>query len=226
MCFSAEASFGVRALLVIGGIATLKQAKSSTLKPFALIPFLFGVQQFTEGILWLSLTKAEFADFHIPTTYFFLVFAQIVWPAWVPFAFWFMEKNENRKKILKAIMILGFLVSAYLSYCIILFPIDSVISGHHIRYDLDYQHDAIRYSGIFYFIPTVIPALISTRKNAFLFGIIILTSFLLSKIYFEEYVVSVWCYFAAVLSILIFFLIRGFKQNEVNNEIKNKNSLL
>jgi hypothetical protein len=54
MCFSASASFIAGATLSAVGLATLRMTKRKAEIPFAMIPLLFGVQQITEGMIWLS----------------------------------------------------------------------------------------------------------------------------------------------------------------------------
>jgi hypothetical protein len=56
MCFSATASFGASVVLGTIGVATLTKVKERAQVPFAIIPIMFAVQQFTEGILWIGLS--------------------------------------------------------------------------------------------------------------------------------------------------------------------------
>lgn len=46
-------------------------------------------------------------------------------------------------------------------------------------------------------------------------GLINLLSFIVTKFVFGEYVVSVWCYFAAALSILVLWIL--WKQEEIKS---------
>src|SRR4051812_45712956 len=100
MCFSAGASFGVSAVLLAGGVVSLKKATTHSQAPFAAIPLLFSVQQLTEGFLWLTMTNPGLEGWQKILTYIFLLFAQVVWPFWVPFSIWLLEKDRKRKKIL------------------------------------------------------------------------------------------------------------------------------
>ncbi len=54
MCFSAPASFISGTALSVIGVAALKRTESKSEIPFALIPLLFGIQQLTEGVIWLT----------------------------------------------------------------------------------------------------------------------------------------------------------------------------
>lgn len=55
MCFSAGASFGASAILVVIGVASLRKVQTRAHLPFAAIPLLFGIKQAFEGVLWLML---------------------------------------------------------------------------------------------------------------------------------------------------------------------------
>ena len=231
MCFSASASFGVSAVLFIGGVVAIKNTKDFFQIPFASIPFLFSIQQFVEGLNWLSLTDSDYSNINSISTHVFLLFAQVVWPTLVPVSIWFIEKNENRKKVLGALSCLGLLVSSYLFYCLLNFKVESHVSGSHILYHLNFRHIGIRYSGAFYFIPTVLPAFISSIKRMPYFALTILLSFLVTKLYFEDFLISIWCYFAAALSILILWIINGMNtENEKlgikKSSAKNTNDLI
>ena len=57
MCFSASASFITGVGLSVVGVATLRMTSRRAEIPFALIPFLFGLQQIIEEMIWLSFEK-------------------------------------------------------------------------------------------------------------------------------------------------------------------------
>jgi len=210
MCFSASASFGASAILLAGGIVSIKKVKQPSQIPFAAIPLFFSVQQLTEGILWLSLTNTSYAYLHQSFTYIFLTFAEVLWPLWVPLSIWLIEKEKERKKILFIILIIGAAVAALLCYSLFSYPVDSSIGNFHIRYHHHVQHSLIKYVSVFYFAATVLPPLISSVKKVILIGGFILISYIITKVFFEEYVISVWCFFAAAISILIVMIMQSY----------------
>lgn len=205
MCFSAGASFGASALLIGAGIGSMKRSGSTAMLPFATVPILFGIQQFAEGILWLSFLNSELAPWHVPSIYFFLFFAQVIWPLWVPFSIWLMEPDPTRKRILSYFMILGGGFSAYLVYCLFAYEVSAVVDGGHIKYYLYFPNMELRRS--LYFFVTLIPFFISSLRFMKLLGIAFLGSLIISYYFFLGYVISVWCFFAAVLSALVLFVI-------------------
>lgn len=205
MCFSAGASFGASALLIGVGIVSVRKAEKPGMLPFAAMPILFGVQQFAEGILWLTFMNRDLAPWHDASIYFFLFFAQVIWPFWVPFAIWSMEPDTTRKKMLTYFMMLGGAFSAYLVYCLFAYEVSAIIDGGHIKYYLYFPNMELRRS--LYFFVTLIPFFISGLKYMKLLGGAFLCALIISYFFFLGFVISVWCFFAAVLSALILFVV-------------------
>ena len=220
MCFSAEASFGASAVLLTIGIISLNKSANVPQKVLSCIPIIFGVQQFAEGILWLSLYHANLASWNKIATYAFLIFAQVVWPIIVPLSVMLLEKGEKRRKILKAILVSGSIVSSYLLYCLLFYKVEANISCSHIRYDVYYPIH-IQHLGIFYFVVTVTPSIISSIKRLRLLGVVIFVSYIITRIFYQYYLVSVWCYFAAIISVIALSVII-----ELNRVLKLKLAVL
>jgi len=208
MCFSATASFVTGSLLLGGGAASVKIARKPAHIPFAVIPILFGIQQFCEGFLWLVLENESHAKWESILTIAFLLFAQGIWPVWVPFSIWRLEKDEKRKKILASFLIIGGAVSVYLTYCILSFPVSANIRGGHVDYVLDFPHTETYYLAVFYLIPILLSPLVSSVKWMKVIGISIAASFLITKFFFDGYVISVWCFFAAIISIGVLLIVQ------------------
>jgi hypothetical protein len=208
MCFSATASFGVSAVLMAGGIASVRAAKSPNQAPFATIPFVFSVQQFCEGIIWLSLTKPEYESFGGGATYAFLVFAQVIWPTLVPYSMYIMEEQASRKKILRVLLITGLVLSSYLLFSLFYYPAAASISTMHIRYDLARPYQFVYFTSVLYFVSTIVPPFISSISRMFWIGFLSLASFLITVVFFSENIISIWCFFAATISVGVFLVLK------------------
>jgi hypothetical protein len=211
MCFSASASFVASAALFTGGVATLKQTTNNNHIPFASIPLLFGVQQLIEGFLWLSIMNPDFSAFRMPTTYMFLIFAQVVWPSLVPFSIYLLEKDPTRKKILRVLLNIGAMVSLYIGVSMLFYPVEAGISSHHIAYYSDFPRQRGVIPSLLYLLPTVVSPFVSGLRKMNILGSIILISLIVSKAFFAENLVSIWCYFAAVISITVYFIIKEIR---------------
>lgn len=211
MCFSASASFGAGVVLSAIGVVSIKKAQSPSQILFAIIPLIFAVQQTSEGILWLSLLHPSSASLQKATTHIFLFFAQVVWPVWVPFALFKLEPKESRWKSEKMLVGIGAIVSLYLAYCLFTYNVEAKIVGRHITYILDYPKAISHYCGFMYVIATIAPPFFSRIKKMWLLGTIILISYIITQIFYTDYIVSVWCFFASVISIVVFAIL-----NEIN----------
>lgn len=215
MCFSAGASFGAGIVLSAIGVASIKKAKSSSQIIFAGIPLIFAVQQITEGFLWLSLSNPGYAPLQQVTTYIFLFFAQVVWPVWVPFAILKLEPKERRKKSEKVLVGIGALVSVYLAYCLLIFPAEAKIVEYHISYEQNYPAAIARYCGFLYIVATIVPPFFSRIRRMWMLGTAILISYVITTIFYTDYIVSVWCFFASIISIAVYAILY-----ELNNPNK------
>jgi hypothetical protein len=207
MCFSAGASFGASAVLGTLSVATLKNVKGSAQVPFAMIPLMFAVQQAAEGMLWIGLSGTEHESWRHFPIYIFLIFAQLIWPIWVPLSIWRLERDQARRKILAGLLAMGIIISAYLLYCMFVYDIKAEIHEGHIRYILNFPLAFAAISSVFYFMPTVLPLFISSFKGMWQLGLAVLSSFIVTKIYFDEHLISVWCFFAAIISMLILIML-------------------
>lgn len=204
MCFSAGASFSAGVVLTVIGIATIKKADHKSLLLFAGIPFVFGVQQFAEGILWLTIPTSNYYVLQKIVTYIYLFFAHILWPLCVPIAILLIEKSRTRKTIQKILVASGILVSFYLAYCLATYPVKAVIEGHHIKYILGYS-DLLNNFWIFlYALATIAPPFFSHIKRMWMLGITILISYIITAVFYENYILSVWCFFSSIISLFIY----------------------
>lgn len=219
MCFSASASFSAGVVLTIIGIATIKKTNHPSQLLFAAIPFAFGVQQLAEGILWLSLPDPDYVNLQIIFTYVFLFFAQVFWPLWVPIAILLLEKKATRRNLQKVLVVAGIVVSGYLAYCLVNFKVEAKIIGHHIKYFQDYPFSLKYYGIILYALATIIPPFFSHIKKMWLFGLAILISYVVSAVFYEHYVLSVWCFFSSIISLSIYVILIKLR-NEQQMELE------
>lgn len=212
MCFSATASFSAGAVLTGLGAVSLSKASSPREYPFAAIPLLFGIQQIAEGFLWLSLTHPDYAHLQTGSMWFFLLFAQPIWPILLPWSVWLLEKNEKRKKRLAIFVKIGSILAAYLFYCILTFEMNARIMDNHIRYYLYFPHALMYLTFPAYLLTTLVPTFISSVRRMRIFATLNLISFMISLFLYLEYLVSVWCFFAAGLSVSVLLVMSSLKR--------------
>ena len=216
MCFSAGASFTSGVILSVAGVASIRQAQKPSQVFFAAIPLIFATQQLIEGFLWLALGGKIGAVWQPIFTYAFIFIAQVIWPFWVPFSISLLEPNPKRKKTVFILTGIGAGISVTILFRLFFYPVSSSIENHHIAYHLHFPV-LVRYlGGACYFIATVVPTFISSIRRMKLLGVLIFISYVVAAIFFTKYAISVWCFFAAIISADIYLIIRGVrKSNEV-----------
>lgn len=221
MCFNANVSFGASVVIGIIGVATIRKAKAQQYA-FASIPLLFAIQQFVEGNLWLALKQPDEIVTQEIATYVFILIAQVIWPVLIPLSILLMEKEKKRQRILLAFLVIGSILSTFGVYRILFYDVVAQIENHHIKYDFIFSSPILPIVGIFYILPTIISPFISSVKKMILLGTLLVSSLIISKLFFEVYTISVWCFFAAIISSMVFSIISNL--NFVP-EIKNASSI-
>jgi len=209
MCFSAEASFTAGALLSLAGLVSMRLSRTRANKFLATIPVFFAAQQILEGILWLTIPNHAGSFWYYLGLYGFLIFAFTLWPVWVPYTMSLTEKDKNRKKIMQAICILGLIIAGIFIWHALRTSFDAQIYENHIQYLLGLPTDGIivELLSLAYLICVVGPFLLSTKPHAWLFGLLVLIACGISYYFYYIVLVSVWCFFAAILSGYIVLII-------------------
>jgi hypothetical protein len=211
MCFSASASLGAGVVLSVIGVASIRKAKEPSQLFFAGIPLIFAVQQISEGFVWLSLSHQAFASWQRAVTYIFLFFAQVVWPVWVPLAILKMGPKAGWTPAGIFLTGTGALVSLYLAFCLLAFHTEAKIIGYHISYEQDFPAAIGRYCGGLYIIATVFSPFFSRTRHMWMLGTTILISYIITRIFYHDYIVSVWCFFASIISIAVLIILYSMK---------------
>lgn len=228
MCFSATASFGASAVLGAVGIVSMAKAKTNPQKTFASIPLLFAVQQLSEGLLWLSLKDADMASWQSSLTYIFLVFAMAVWPFWIPFTTWLLEKNAKRKKQIKIFVWIGAVVAAGVCFILFSYPVKAVTPfcftcpgspsltpRDHLHYEFAIPvlvKNMIVAFSVLYIAATIVTPFFSSIKKMKWLGIVFMASYIFAIGFYRGFVISVWCFFAALLSFVVLWIIIDLKK--------------
>ena len=213
MCFSATASFGASIMLTSIGIVSFKKANYFPLKVLAIIPFVFSLQQFSEGWVWLSLTNMNFSEWKQLGMYCFLFLAEVAWPVCISFAMLRLEENKNRRKLLHILFDASIILSIILTFSFFYYSVDAKVMGSHIMYTIDTPNSFKSITNLIYFSTAVLPPLLSTFKKVKWIGIVLIISYIIAKIYFADYIISIWCYFATLITIIILWIILKNNRN-------------
>lgn len=214
MCFSATVSFGASAVLGSLGYASFKTSQSPSLKILALTIIFFCCQQFIEGWLWIVLLNphADSSIFWTPIlTKLFLVFAWVVWPFFIPYFMYQLEKNTERKAILKRGCLIGLFVSMAMVYILFNVNIQASIDGHHILYERFARLPGILVLSSIYVSLLLFPFFVTTTRHMLTLGVVNVLFFLIASWFFKTHLISVWCFFAAISSTYIYYIVFKLK---------------
>ena len=200
MCFSATASFVAGGSLTVAGAVALARAKERAELPYAAIPLLFAIQQLIEGALWLVRTS-EASGPGAPLTFTYSLFSHVLWPIYIPFAALSLEGIAWRRGWMAAFAAAGSAAGLYLFFNMLRFPIEARIVGGHIEYASPHFYALLVMSG--YLGGTCLSLLVSSHRHVVLFGVAALGSFIYSYVVYARWLISVWCFFAAALSVIV-----------------------
>ncbi len=201
MCFSATASFSAGTILLGIGTLTLKSACRPCELPFAAIPLLFAIQQLSEGIIWLTF-RYEAPLLNVVMTQVYSFFSHVLWPVYVPVAVLLIEPSGRRRRVLLTFVASGVTVGMYLLYFMAAFPIISRPTGQHIEYVSPHFFAAIVM--MLYLLSTTVSPILSTHRMVKVFGVLALLSFAAAYYFYAIWFISVWCFFAALLSAVVY----------------------
>ena len=201
MCFSATASFSAGVVLLGLGTLTLKSAKRPRELPFAAIPLLFAIQQLIEGVIWLTFSY-EAPQINAVMTHVYSFFSHVLWPVYVPVAVLLIEPQGWRRRPLLVIITAAVAVGGYLLYILLAYPVVSRPTDQHIEYVSPHFFAAATMT--IYLLSTTVSPILSTHRLVRVFGVLALLSFAAAYYFYATWFISVWCFFAALLSAVVY----------------------
>lgn len=211
MCFSAGASFTTAAILIPAGWYCLQ--KGRRLKRgnelFALFPLLFGLQQALEGTVWWGLAVDEARIVQLAALGF-LFFSHLFWLAWIPLSCHLTEQQPQRRRWFLLLTLVGTLFGGSLFLPLLFEPERLLVSSlnHAILYQTTLLYDAYLPREVItaaYALIVLVPLLLSSERYHRVLGGLVLGSALLTLLIFDYAFISVWCYFAALISLYIYY---------------------
>ena len=175
--------------------------------PLALTPLVFAAQQFAEGVVWVGLGREDPALVR-PASLVYLFFALSFWPVWIPLSLLFPEDRRLARTIIAACLLAGLCWTWVLFAPIALDP-ERWLTTQVVHCSIHYSIADLPMVGVlgenlmrvFYFIPIVVAIAVSAKEAVPVFAVLLLASVVISQLVFSYAFVSVWCFFAAVLSL-------------------------
>jgi hypothetical protein len=88
-----------------------------------------------------------------------------------------------------------------------LYGVSAQALGCHIYYDVSIPASEEKVGTLLYLLTTVAPFFVSSLPYMNIFGFILLLSYIISYQFYFTYLISIWCFFAAILSSLAYVII-------------------
>lgn len=107
-----------------------------------------------------------------------------------------------RRRVLTAIAIAGSAVGLYLLATLFTLPIVATVEGQHIAYESPHFYALAAMS--LYLLGTCASLLFSSRAQVVAFGVAAFGSAVAAYAFYVTWFISVWCFFAGVLSVIVF----------------------
>jgi hypothetical protein len=180
----------------------------------AAAPILFGAQQAAEGVVWLTIGAPSDTMLQRLGVDVFLGFALVVWPLWVPLSLQRIERDAGRRRILAGLCWFAGGVSASAAVLLSRWQPFAQVAGHSLRYDYPGTSDTALHVLLVlaYIASTVVPFFVSTSKLARTLGTTLVVSVVAAALIRREALTSVWCFFAAILSGVIFLAVNRSRE--------------
>lgn len=203
MCFSATASFTSSALVGVIGIATLARSRHPREWLFASIPLLFGLHQFAEGAVWLGLTGDGLLGAIKPWGFAYMLYAQGLLTLLIPLSVWLIEPDRRRRRMVLPFLVLGAALTLYMLWALVTFPTEIYVGDHSVVYRN--PGSSHLWIAVLYVIATCGALFFSGYRYIMALGVVNLAGVMLT-LWFKQYAfTSVWCAYAAIVSVLIYF---------------------
>ena len=211
MCFSASANFVGSAILGAIGVATLTEVKHRRELLFAAMPLLFALHQFTEGFVWLGL------DHKLPPIVAhdagaaFVLYAQGLLPFVLPLSVLLIEPTRDRRRRMLGFSILGCALMLYLLWGLIAYPLQVSAGDHGIVY-LN-RITTTTMVAMLYVTATCGALFFSGFRALVLLAWLNFVGLLVVMVVRRYEFTSLWCAYAAVVSVVIYFFFRGSRSD-------------
>jgi Family of unknown function (DUF6629) len=206
MCFSATANFTGSAVLGVIGVATLAEVKHRRELLFAAMPCLFALHQFTEGFVWLGINGKLSPTAMHGAAAAYVLYAQGLLPFLLPLSVLLIEPTRRQRRRMAVFLALGSALALYILWGLMMDPLQVYAVGHSIVYNNALT--TTKPVAVLYVIATCGALFFSGFRDLVLLGWLNLIGLLIVMVVKSYAFISIWCAYAAVVSVVIYFFFR------------------
>jgi len=206
MCFSATANFVGFGVLGAIGVAALLEVKQRRELLLAAVPSLFALHQGIEGFVWLGLEHRLPAIVAHDAAAAYVLYAQGILPFLLPLSLLLIEPTLKRRRRMLGFVILGGLLGLYILWGLIAYPMQVSMGMNGIVY-LN-QISTTTAVAVLYVIATCGALFFSGFRALVVFAWVNLFGLLVVMAVRRLEFTSIWCFYAAVVSVILYFFFR------------------
>jgi hypothetical protein len=206
MCFSASADFVASAVIGSVGVATLFEVKHPREVLFGSLPCLFALHQFSEGFVWLGLDGRLSPAVTHNAGAAYVLFAQGLLPFLMPLSVLLLEPTRHKQRQMLGFTIGGGALMIYLLWGLIAYPVNISVQQNSIVYT-----NAITTTtavAVLYVIATCGSLFFSGFRDLAILAWANLIGLLVVMEVRRYAFTSIWCAYAAVVSVIIYAFFR------------------
>lgn len=200
MCFSMTADLVAGTALLPVAALSLREVRAPRELPFASLPALFAVHQFSEVPVWAGLDGGVPAGVAELAMRIYLFIAWPLLPVYLPLAVLLLEPHRSRLRV-TPFLALGAVVAAYLAWVVLANPVQVIEHAHGLEYATVVQHPLLW--AVLYIVAVIGAPLMSGYRSIVAFGVVNLVGLVLVAIFYTQAFASLWCIFAAGSSTLM-----------------------
>jgi hypothetical protein len=201
VCFSATANFVGSGVLGAVGVVTLTKVKHRRELLFAALPTLFAIHQCIEGFVWLGLDGILSPLVAHNMGAAFMLYAQGLLPFLLPLSVLLFEPDVKSRRRMLPFLVLGAGTTLYVLWALTAYPLELYVRGNSIVYiNQATNNTAI---AVLYVIATCGSLFFSKVRMMIIFGAANLTILLIVMEVKRYAFTSLWCAYAAVVSVII-----------------------
>ena len=213
MCFSASADFVGSAVLGAVGVATLREVKDRRELLLAAMPCLFALHEFIEGFVWMGLDGSlpQWVAHDAGSAYVLYAYGLLAFL--LPFSVFLIEPTRRQRRRMLGFVILGGVLSLYLLWGLIAYPTSIAMQAHSIVYN-----NVIAITtpvAVLYVIATCGALFFSGFRALVALGWANFIGLLVVSVVKHYAFTSVWCAYAAAVSVIIYFFFRRTRVRRV-----------
>lgn len=213
MCFSAEADLIAGVVVGGAGIDALRHVQHRREIAIAALPVVFGTHQLIETLVWWGLDGKVPASLGDAAMWVYLVIAFLL-PLVVPLAVLSIEPEPGRRGLMAPFAVLGGIVTLVLLVELFTGPATATDAGRYLAYDVDLDFGV--QITVLYVVATCIPLLLSSNRRIVIFGVLNLAAVTTLGWLMAAGVISLWCAWAAVTSVVIVVHLRTDRREHVS----------